>query len=73
MYLAHIRADGREQRVTDHLAGTAKLCGAFAEAFGERERGELIGGAQGLTPLHLDRYAVHRLDHAAALEAEMLL
>lgn len=45
MYLAHIRADGREQRVTDHLAGTAKLCGAFAEAFGERERGELIGGA----------------------------
>ena len=33
-YLAHIAENGREQTVKEHLDGTAKLCGGFAEAFG---------------------------------------
>ncbi len=44
-YLAHIASDGREQTVEEHLQGTAQLCSRFAEAFGEAERGRLLGCA----------------------------
>lgn len=45
IYLAHIASDGREQTVEEHLQGTAQLCSRFAEAFGEAERGRLLGCA----------------------------
>ena len=44
-YLAHISQDGREQTVEEHLAGTAELCSKFAESFGCKEQGNLIGSA----------------------------
>ncbi len=43
MFYAHIRENGQMQTVDEHLKGTAERCGAFAAAFGERQRGELIG------------------------------
>lgn len=44
-YLAHIAPDGREQTVESHLLGTARLCGNFAQAFGEEARGQMLGYA----------------------------
>lgn len=44
-YLAHIAPDGREQTVEEHLRGTAALCGGFARAFGEEDRGRMLGYA----------------------------
>lgn len=44
-YLAHIAPDGREQTVEEHLRGTAALCGEFARAFGEEDRGRMLGYA----------------------------
>lgn len=43
VYFAHIRKDGEKQTVEEHLTGTAKRCAAFAAAFGEEKRGELLG------------------------------
>ena len=45
MYLAHIRGDGKSQSLEAHLRGTAELCAKFAAAFGEEQRGNLIGYA----------------------------
>ena len=45
MYCAHIRDDGAVQTVVEHLTGTAQRCAAFASAFNEEERGELLGYA----------------------------
>lgn len=44
-YLAHIAENGREQTVKEHLDGTAKLCGGFAEAFGAGRLGWMVGEA----------------------------
>ena len=43
MYYAHIRDDGAVQTVMEHLIGTAERCAAFASAFQEEKRGELLG------------------------------
>ena len=40
-YIAHI--EERKQRLIDHLDGTAKLAGKFAESFGKYEWGYCIG------------------------------
>ena len=45
MYYAHIRDDGAVQTVMEHLIGTAERCAAFASAFQEEKRGELLGYA----------------------------
>ncbi len=45
VYLAHRSDDGREQTVSDHLIGTARLCREFAESFGAGEYGYLVGMA----------------------------
>lgn len=45
MYYAHIRADGTKQTVEAHLNGTAERCASFAAAFGEEQRGKLLGYA----------------------------
>lgn len=45
MYYAHIRDDGALQTVMEHLTGTAERCAAFASAFQEEKRGELLGYA----------------------------
>ena len=45
MYYAHIREDGKKQTVEEHLRGTAERCAAFASAFGEENRGSLLGYA----------------------------
>lgn len=48
-YYAHVResSDGNKeyQTVAKHLIGTAKLCRAFAAAFGAEKDGELVGTA----------------------------
>ena len=44
-YLAHLSADGREQTVSEHLENVGKLCSDFAEGFGAKEQGYLIGSA----------------------------
>ena len=41
-YIAHIEEE-RKQRLIDHLDGTAKLAGKFAESFGKYEWGYCIG------------------------------
>lgn len=45
MYYAHIREDGTEQSVEEHLTGTGRRSGSFAADFGEEARGRLIGDA----------------------------
>lgn len=45
MYIAHIREDGTEQTVQEHLRGTSERCARFASAFGEEERGRMLGYA----------------------------
>lgn len=45
MFYAHRRDDGTLQTVTEHLIGTSRLCKNFASAFGEGERGALLGMA----------------------------
>lgn len=45
MYDAHIREDGKKQTVGEHLEGTAERCASFAAAFGEEQRGKLLGYA----------------------------
>lgn len=45
IYLAHITEDGRCQTVEAHLSGTAERAGRFAAAFGEEQRGRLLGEA----------------------------
>lgn len=47
-YLAHIAQDGRQQTVSEHLNGTAKLCADFAAAFGAEDQGRLAGLAHDL-------------------------
>ena len=42
-YLAHISADGRVQKLADHLEGTARLAAEFASAFGKEEEGRTLG------------------------------
>ncbi len=46
-FLAHIASDGREQTVSEHLEGTARLCAAFAAAFDAAPRGQPAGMAHG--------------------------
>ena len=45
MYYAHIREDGTEQSVEEHLTGTGRRSGSFAADFSEEARGRLIGDA----------------------------
>lgn len=45
MFYAHTRDDGSRQTVEEHLRGTAELCARFASAFGETERGYMLGYA----------------------------
>ncbi len=47
-FLAHIASDGREQTVSEHLEGTARLCAAFAAAFDAAPQGQLAGLAHDL-------------------------
>jgi len=46
-YIAHVRKDGDggwdEHLLNDHLSGTAKLAGEFAEVFGSKDWAELAG------------------------------
>lgn len=46
-FIAHVRKEAggsyAVQTVTEHLEGTARLAGDFAEAFGNRDWGELLG------------------------------
>lgn len=43
MYAAHAAEEGRNQPLSDHLYGTAKKAGAFADAFGAADLGYLAG------------------------------
>lgn len=45
MYFAHIREDGKKQTVVEHLQGTSDRCALFASAFGEEQRGRMLGYA----------------------------
>ncbi len=45
MYDAHIRADGVVQSVSEHLRATAQRCAEFAAAFGQAQRGYLLGSS----------------------------
>ena len=43
-YLGHRNPDtGKEQTLLDHLQGVSEKAGEFADAFGEREHGRLVG------------------------------
>lgn len=43
-FIAHKSEDGlREQSLLEHLQGTSKLCGEFADAFGLKDVGECLG------------------------------
>lgn len=42
-FFAHIRDDGRQQTILEHLNGTADLAEAFAAEFDEAAQGRLIG------------------------------
>lgn len=42
-FLAHISDDGRKQTVSEHLKGTAALCGKFAASFGAEKEGYFAG------------------------------
>lgn len=70
MYYAHIRADGTKQTVEAHLNGTAERCASFAAAFGEEQRGKLLGYAHDIGKC--SKAFQHRLqggpkvDHATA-------
>lgn len=44
-FVAHIREDGAEQTVLDHLMGTADLASKFASAFNAEQQGRLVGMA----------------------------
>ena len=69
-YLAHITPDGREQTVEEHLRGTAQLCGSFAAAFGEEERGRFLGYAHDIgkcsDAFQKRLHGGPRVDHATA-------
>jgi len=75
VYLAHRSEDDREQTVQEHLNGTAELCAGFAAAFGEAERGRLLGLAHDLGK-YSDAFqrrlegSTERVDHATAGAAE---
>lgn len=43
LFYAHISEDGRRQTVLEHLKGTARLAGEFADVFGEGQLGHLLG------------------------------
>ena len=70
MYYAHIRVDGTKQTVEAHLNGTAERCASFAAAFGEEQRGKLLGYAHDIGKC--SKAFQHRLqggpkvDHATA-------
>ena len=70
MYYAHIRADETKQTVEAHLNGTAERCASFAAAFGEEQRGKLLGYAHDIGKC--SKAFQHRLqggpkvDHATA-------
>lgn len=69
-YLAHITPDGRGQTVEEHLRGTAQLCGSFAAAFGEEERGRFLGYAHDIgkcsDAFQKRLHGGPRVDHATA-------
>ena len=70
MYYAHIREDGRKQTVEQHLEGTAERCALFASAFGEENRGKLLGYAHdiGKTSQEFQKRLLGgpKIDHATA-------
>lgn len=77
LYLAHISSDGREQRILDHLTGTARLSRQFAEAFGQGEQGYLAGLAHDIGKYSAAfqrrlRGAPVKVDHATAGAVECL-
>lgn len=70
MDYAHVR-DGEMQTVDAHLAGTARLCAAFAGQFGEARRGALLGSAHDIGK-YSDAFQLRllangkKVDHATA-------
>lgn len=54
MFFAHIREDGKQQTVEEHLMGTAELCSHFASKFSEAERGRLLGLAHDIGKTSFD-------------------
>lgn len=70
IYLAHISPSGREQTVEEHLQGTAQRCGEYAEKFGERARGQLLGYAHDIgkcsTAFQKRLRGGDKVDHATA-------
>lgn len=70
MYDAHIREDGKKQTVGEHLEGTAERCASFAAAFGEEQRGKLLGYAHdiGKTSQEFQKRLLGgpKVDHATA-------
>lgn len=70
MYYAHIREDGRVQTVQEHQEGTARWCGAFADRFGEADRGRLLGFAHDIGKCSEEfqkrLYGGLKVDHATA-------
>lgn len=70
MHYAHIREDGTKQTVQEHLTGTAERCASFAAAFGEKQRGKLLGYAHdiGKTSQEFQKRLLGgpKVDHATA-------
>lgn len=69
-YLAHIAEDGRTQTVTAHLEGTAQRAEQFADAFGEAQRGSLLGKGHDIGKCSKEfqkrLFGGPRVDHATA-------
>ena len=70
MYYTHIRKDETKQTVQEHLTGTAERCATFAAAFGEEQRGKLLGYAHdiGKTSQEFQKRLLGgpKVDHATA-------
>ena len=70
-YLSHISADNRKQTISEHLHGTADLCGKFASHIRAEELGRLTGLAHDLgkySPEFQQRLQNNgkKVDHASA-------
>lgn len=75
-YYAHIRDDGQAQTVDEHLAGTAMRSRQFAAAFGQSQRGALLGMAHDIgknSPAFQRRLnGGPKVDHATAGAVECI-